>query len=224
VSPAEAVSLDIEALVTMTNPALKETLTLSGLKAIPRLSTAVQLLEQLAPGSLRTALKDALVQWPGLNEGCQERFLAKANDCAEALRFAKSMAARYPTGVVGCLGGALACAGVWSGCLLVFGTNLSLWGWLGILGGGIVAGTSLSRLLVSGRDRRWIREVLLPEADRAQIHLGWVLAVLEGGGFFQRGGDELASLRELAPTIRAEMPSSDKADEEIGFTVESARR
>jgi hypothetical protein len=224
VSPAEAVSLDIEALLSMTNPALKETLTLSGLKANPRLSMAFDLLEQLTPGSLRTALKDALVLWPSLDEARQERFLAKINHCAEALRFARSMAGRYTTGVVGCLAGTLGCAGVWSGLLLAFGTRLSILGWLGIIGAGILAGSLLSRLLWSGRDRRWVREVLLPEADRAGIHLGWVPAILEGGGAFKRGGDELGHLRELAPAIRAEMPSSGKVGDEVGFTVGSARR
>src|SRR5262249_42015767 len=38
VSPADAVSLDTEALLDYTNPALKEKLTLSRLKAIPQLS------------------------------------------------------------------------------------------------------------------------------------------------------------------------------------------
>jgi hypothetical protein len=169
-------------------------LTLSGLKAIPRLTTAFQLLEQLTPGSLRTALKDALVQWPSLDEARQERFLAEATDCAEALRFARSMAGRHTTGVLGCLGGTLACAGVWAGLLLVFGTRLRIFGWLGILGAGVLTGSLLSHLLWSGRDRRWVREVLLPEADRAGIRVGWLLAVLEGGGSFKRGEDELAFL------------------------------
>jgi hypothetical protein len=214
VSPAEAVSLDLGALLSLTNPALKETLTLAELKAVPRLSQALHLLQQLAPGSLRTALRDALVQWPSLDEARQERFLAKINDCAEALRFARSMAGRYTTGVVGCLAGTLGCAGVWSGLLLAFGTRLSILGWLGFIGAGIMAGSLLSRLLWSGRDRRWVREVLLPEADRAGIRLGWVLAVLEGGGSFKRGGDELGHLRELAPAIRAELASSGKAGDE----------
>src|SRR5262249_20103778 len=56
VSPAEASSLDIEELLSLTNPALKETLTLSELRMTPRLSEAFELLDQLAPGSLRTGL------------------------------------------------------------------------------------------------------------------------------------------------------------------------
>src|SRR5262249_42596845 len=143
-----------EAILTLTNPALKEQLALPGLKAVPELGGAFHLLEQLKPGNLRTALKDALLQWPGLDEGRREHFLADANGCAEALRLARLMAGRYTTGALGCLSGALGCAGVWAGCVIAFGTELGLWGWLGALGAGVMAGSLLSRLLWSGRDRR----------------------------------------------------------------------
>src|SRR5262249_29785827 len=92
VSPAEAAPLDIEALLARTNPVLKEKLTLSELQANPRLGGAFDLLGRLAPGGLRTALKDALLRWPGLDEGRRERFLASVGDCSRALDFGRSMA------------------------------------------------------------------------------------------------------------------------------------
>jgi hypothetical protein len=216
-TPGEAMSLDIEAILGLTNPALKEQLTLSRLKAVPELGGAFLLHEQLKPGSLRTALKGALLQWPCLDAGRREHFLADANDCTEALRFARLMAGRSATGVVGCLVGALSCAGVWSGCVVAFGTQLSVWGWLGIGFAGVITASLLSGLLWSGRDRRWLRAVLIPEADRAGIRLGWLLAVLEGSGSTTGGDDELASLRQLAPGIRAELAASGKAIDEAGF-------
>jgi hypothetical protein len=216
-SPGEAMSLDIEAIVSLTNPALKEQLALPGLKAVPELGGAFHLLAQLKPGHLRMALKDALLQWPGLDEGRREHFLADVNGCAEALRFARLMAGRYTTGVVGCLAGALGCAGVWAGCVLAFGTELGLWGWLGVVGAGVMAGSLLSSQLWSGKDRRWLKSVLIPEADRAGIHLGWLLAVLEGSGPSKGGEDELASLRHLAPALRAELAASGKTVDEAGF-------
>src|SRR5215831_3298397 len=88
-SPGEAMSLDIEAILSLTNPALKEQLALSKLKAVPELGGAFHLHEQLKPGSLRMALKGALLQWPCLDEGRREHFLADANACTEALRFAR---------------------------------------------------------------------------------------------------------------------------------------
>jgi hypothetical protein len=182
------------------------------------LGGAFHLLEQLKPGKPRTALKDALLRWPSLDEGRREHFLADANGCAEALRFARRMAGRSTTGVVGCLGGTLGCAVVWSGCVIAFGTELSLWGWLGVVGAGVMAGSLLSGLLWSGRDRRWLKAVLIPEADRAGIRLGWLLAVLEGSSGPSKGGeDELATLRQLAPAIRVELAASGKAVDEAGF-------
>jgi hypothetical protein len=100
-----------------------------------RLGGAFHLLEQLKPGSLRTALKDALLRWSSLNEGRQVRFLANVGDCARALDFARSMAGRYSFGAVGCLAGILGCVGVWSGCLLVFG-SMTFWGWVAVVAGG----------------------------------------------------------------------------------------
>jgi hypothetical protein len=216
-SPGEAMSLDIEAILSLTNPALKEQVTLLSLTAVPELGGAFHLLDQLRPGSLRTALKDALLQWSRLDEGRREHFLADTNGCAEALRFARLMAGRSTSGVVGCLGGILGCAGVWSGCVVAFGTKLSVWGWLGVVGAGVLVGSILSGLLWSGRDRRWLKAVLIPEANRAGIRLGWLVAVLEGSGPSKSGDDELASLRQLAPAIRAELAASGKAVDEAGF-------
>jgi hypothetical protein len=214
-SPGEAMSLDIEAILSLTNPALKEQLALRRLKAVSELGGVFQLLEQLRPGNLHTVLKDALLRWPSLDEGRRVHFLADTNGCAEALRFARLVAGRYTIGVVGCLSGALGCAGVWSGCVMALGTDLGLWGWLGVVGAGVLAGSLLSGLLWSGRDRGWLRSVLIPEADRAGIRLGWLLAVLDGSGPSASGQDELASLRRLAPALRTELATS-------GVTVDEA--
>jgi hypothetical protein len=214
-SPTEAMSLDIETILSLTNPALKELLVLQRLKAVSELGGAFQLLEQLRPGALRTSLKDALLRWPGVDEGWRAHFLANTNGCADALRFARLMAGRYTIGVVGCLAGALGCAGVWSGCVMALGTDLGLWGWLGVLGAGGLAGSLVCGLLWSGRDGRWLKSVLMPEADRAGIRLGWLLAVLEGSGPSTGGQDELDSLRRIAPALRTELAKS-------GMTVDEA--
>jgi hypothetical protein len=212
-------SLDIGAILSLTNPALKEQLALPRLKAVPELGEAFHVLEKLKPGNLRTALKGALLQWPSFDESQREHFLAEANGCAEALQFACLMAGRYTTGVVGWLAGTLGCAGVLAGCVIAFGTELGLWGWLGVVGAGVMAGSLLSGLLWSGRDRRWLKSVLIPEADRAGIRLGWLLAVLEGSGPSKGGEDELASVRQLAPALRAELAASGKTVDEAGFAL-----
>jgi hypothetical protein len=216
-SPAEAVSLDLEAILSLTNPALKEQLVLPKLKAVPELGASFHLLETLRPGNLRTVLKDTLLQWPSLDECRREHFLAETNGCAQALRFARLMAGRYTAGV-GWLAGALICAGVWAGCVLAFGTQLGLWGWLGVVVAGVMAGSFLNGLLGSGRGRRWIKSILIPEADKAGIRLEWLLAVLEGSAPSKDGEDELASLRQLAQALRVELAPSGKTFDEVRFT------
>jgi hypothetical protein len=175
VSPAVAALLDIEALLARTNPVLKEKLTLSTLQADPRLSGAVALLGRLAPGSLRTALKGALLRWSSLDDDRQDRFVASVGDCSQALDFARAMAGRYPFGAVGCLAGILGCVGVWSGCLLVHGSNLTLWGWVAVAAGGLMAGGLLNALFGNKRDGRWVKGVLMPEARRSGIRPGALL-------------------------------------------------
>lgn len=216
-APGEAMSLDIDAILSITNPVLKEQLTLLGLQAVPELDEAFGLLEQLRPGNLRLALKDTLLQWPNLGQGRREKTLADVTGCAEALRFARLMASQSTNRVVGCLGGVLVCAGVWLACIVTVGTRLSLWGWLGVVGSGLIAGTLLTGQIWSGRDRRWLRSHLIPEADRAGIHFGWLVAVLEGSVLSKHGDDELTSLRQLAPAIRTELSELGRSVEEVGF-------
>jgi hypothetical protein len=168
------------------------------------------LLERLTPGRLRTALKDALLRWPSLDEGRQERFLATVDDCSRALDFARLMAGRYRLGVVGGLAGVLGSVGVWSVCLLVFGWSLKLWEWAGVFVAGLLAGGLLFTLLSGKRDAQWVKGTLLPEAERSGVRPEALLAVLEGAAA-QPAGDELRQLRPLAPPIRAALASSGKA-------------
>jgi hypothetical protein len=209
-------SLHLEALLTYTNPVLKEKLTLTQLKANPQLSGTFDLLERLAHGSLRTALKDALQRWLSLDEARQIRFLANVDDCSKALAFARSMAGRYRLGAAGCLAGILGSVGAWSGCILVFGLNLTIGLWVAVFTGGVVAGGLLSALFWSNRDRRWVKGALLPEARDSGIRPEALLAVLEGGGSAHQV-DELNHLRQLAPAVRAELAAAGESGGEFCF-------
>jgi hypothetical protein len=120
------------------------------------------------------------------------------------------MAGRYTFGAAGCLAGLLGGIGVWSGCLLVFGTDLTVRGWVAVFAGGAVAGGLLSTLFGGKRDGRWVQGVLLPEARRSGIRPEALLAVLEGGGSPHQVEDELRLLRQVAPAIRAERAASGK--------------
>jgi hypothetical protein len=204
VSLAEAASLDIEALLSRTNPVLKERVTFPALKALPQLKEAFRLLDGLMPGRLRTGLKDALLQWSSLDTRHQDRLLAKVDDCSRALEFARVMAGRYrPFGLVGCLAGLLGCVGAWAGCVLVFGTDLKLSGWGAVFAAGLLIGGGLLALFGANRDVRWTRSVLVPEAERSGVSFAALLAVLEGAGSPHLVEDELKHLRSVATAIRA---------------------
>jgi len=55
------------------------------------------------------------------------------------------------------------------------------------------------------RDGRWVKGVLQPEAQKSGFRPQVLLAILEGGDSKHQVEDELGLLRQLAPTIRAEL-------------------
>jgi hypothetical protein len=87
----------------------------------------------------------------------------------------------------------------------VFGSNLNLWGWIAVLGAGFMTGGFISDLFWGRRNKRWVKEVLFPEAQRSGINIGSLLAVLEDSAPSRQGEEGLNRLRELAPAIRAEV-------------------
>jgi hypothetical protein len=218
-SPAESVGLDLEQILSLTNPVLYERVMLERLRADARLEEVFVLLGKLRPSSLHSDLKRSLMNWSQLDEEQCIHFLTSTRRCTEAICFTEVMANRSKSGAVGCLGGILGSAGVWIGCIALFGTNVSLMGSLGILFAGLLTGTSVSGLLWSARDRSWLQAVLLPEADREKICLGWLLQVLERSRLSEEAESKLASFREIAPAIRSHMAAEGKAIKEPEFHI-----
>jgi len=201
-----------------TNPVLHESLALEALKAVPQLDGARQLLAELKNGSLGKALKDVLLQWPDFNDGRRKQFLARADDCAMALRFARSAPGRRWMNALGYLTGTFICVAVWGACLWTFGTNLGALQWVGVVAAGLIAGSSVSYPLWVRASRRWIETTLIPEIETAGISPDWLLAVLERGGSPSKTVyDDLADLRELAPAIRAALTASGKVVNDVSF-------
>jgi hypothetical protein len=63
------------------------------------------------------------------------------------------------------------------------------------------------------RDRRWVRNVLLPEADKAGVEPKWLLAVLEGSAASRGTWDDVGELRGLVPALRAELAAKGRGRE-----------
>jgi hypothetical protein len=205
-----AVLLPMEELLDRTNPALKEVLTLEEIRADHRLEPAFQLLGLLWHGTLRTRLIDGLKAWRKLDEAQQERFLKKVNDCREALQFARRMARQIPSSPAGCLAGVLACVGVSAAFRLALAESPQMWGWLGVVAAGLVAGGVTASLLQNTACGRWVRTTFLPEARKHAIDLRWVLAVLEDRPPSDRVSDELRLLRDQAERIRTDLRLGEK--------------
>ncbi len=122
------------------------------------------------------------------------------------------MAGRRTLGAAGCLAGAAVAVVVWVAAWLTF-HGLGTLGWVLVAVLGLMAGGVPNWLLSEGRDRRWVQDVLLPEADRAGVAPGWVLAVVEGTEALKGTGDELGALRDIGPVLRAELAAGGGAPE-----------
>jgi hypothetical protein len=203
--PAEvAAGLDTDALLGLTNPELQRAQIFSRLRTDRRLQNAFALFDRLASGPLRSGLEAELLRWPSLAEPDQADLLGRVEKCAKAEEFARAMAGRHSLGAIGCLLGVAVTAGVWLAAWWTLDAPGALgWALIGVIG--LAAGGMPYQLLSASRDRRWVREVLLPEADRANLPLEWLLAVIEQTVTPRAGGDELGSFREIAPAIRAEL-------------------
>jgi hypothetical protein len=204
VSPEVAAGLDIDTLLARSNPDLWRARTLSGLRAEPRLRDAFLLLDRLAPGPLYFGLRSDVIRWPALDEPDREDLLRRVEACARAEAFARCIAGRYTMGTAGCVAGVVLAVGVWTVAGLTL-RDLDAGGWVMVGVAGLAAGGVPSWLLVKTRGRRWVREVLIPEAEGEGVSPEWVLAVLEGTAPPKGAEDDLSRIREIVPALHAEL-------------------
>jgi hypothetical protein len=204
VPPEVAAGLDTDTLLARSNPDLWRARTLSGLRAEPRLRDAFLLLDRLAPGSLHFGLRSDVIRWPALDEPGREDLLQRVEACARAEAFARSIAGRYTMGTAGCVAGVVLAVGVWTVLGLTLG-HLETGGWVMVGVAGLAAGGVPGWLLLQTRGRRWVREVLLPQAKAEAVSPEWVLAVLERTAPPKGAGDDLSRIRDIVPALHAEL-------------------
>jgi hypothetical protein len=107
-------------------------------------------------------------------------------------------------GTVGCVAGVVLAIGVWTVAGLTLG-HLDAGGLAMVGVAGLAAGGVPSWLLLKTRGRHWVRDVLLPEAEGVGVSPEWVLAVLEGTAPPKGAVDDLSGIREIVPTLHAEL-------------------
>jgi hypothetical protein len=211
----EASAITMEGLLERTNPILNERLgwerRLDDYGNNPHFMAAVRAVEQLRPGNLRKGLMNDLLRWGQLDERQRATLVRDADESARSLQFARSVATRLPSGA-GCLVASLLCLAVWSAFLWAPAVRNLLWGGVTVFAGA-VAGASVWQAILGRRVRRWTREILVPESQKAGVDLRRFLAVL---GDVPAPGphcvDELRDLKGQERTIREELKKLKEAD------------
>ena len=207
-TPSEALMLPLDALLTRTNPSLRERLTwearLQQHRADSQFAAAVQSMEQLRHGELRRGLMNDLLDWDQMDQRQRAEVVKEAEASARSLQLAKSVAKRLPR-MAGCWLAALVCLAVWSAVLWVPALGNLLWGGATILAGTML-GAAIWRAILSRRMRRWTREVLAPESQRSGIDLQRFVAVLRDlPAPNPHSLDELRDLKDHEEIIRDEV-------------------
>jgi hypothetical protein len=177
----EASAVSVDDLLARTNPGLAERVQLkeqvSALGGDARFTTAYEQLDGMPAGELHAGLLKELLDWGRLKDEQRDRLVQRIGSCARAWQFAREMAPEFPGH--GCLPPLLAALVVWSALLWEPAARGRLWGAITVVAAGCVAAALISHVLLARRVRRWAREVLVFEAQRANVSLPCFLAVVD---------------------------------------------
>jgi hypothetical protein len=176
----EAVSLPVADLLARTNPNLAERIELkqqvSALGGDARFAAALEQLDGLRAGNMHAELLKMLLDWARLEEEQRVGLIQRVGECARAWHLARHVAPRFPGR--SCLSALLPALVVWSAFLWA-PVGHSWPGRIGTVLTGCGAAALASHLLLAPRMRRWVRLVLVPEAQLANVSLPTFLAVVD---------------------------------------------
>jgi hypothetical protein len=172
VAIGEAKGLEIEELLTRTNPILAERVQMKELIASlggdAHFAEAYQQLEEMRRGAVRSRLLEKLLDWERLDEEARIALAQQIADRARAWKFALHIAPGFPSHV-GCLPGIVVGLVVWVFffvlALVVRGRFMISASFL--LGFGAAAVTG--QFFLTPQIRRWTRAVLIPECGDANV-------------------------------------------------------
>jgi hypothetical protein len=196
----EAKTLPVEDLLPRTNPGLAECLRLReqicALGGDATFATAYEQLEGMRPGALRSSLLGQLLDWDRLTPAERNLLGQQIGAHARAWQFAREVAPGFPAH--GCLTAVAAALVVGLAFLWVPALHSWLWGSATVLAAAGAAAFA-SRVLLTQQVLRWTRNVLIPEAEDANVSLASFLAVVD-----DVPGSRLGMLEELWP-IKVEL-------------------
>jgi hypothetical protein len=202
----EAKTLPVEELLPRTNPGLAECLRLKeqicALGGDAAFATAYEQLEGMRPGALRSSLLKQLLDWDRMTPEQRTLLGQQIGAHARAWQFAREVAPGFPAH--GCLTAVAAALVVGLAFLWVPALHSWLWGSATVLAAAGAAAFA-SRVLLTQQVLRWTRNVLIPEAEDANVSLASFLAVVD-----DVPGSRLGMLEELWP-IKVELETVRKA-------------
>jgi hypothetical protein len=196
----EAKTLPVEDLLPRTNPGLAECLRLReqicALGGDAGFAAAYEQLEAMRPGALRSSLLRQLLDWDRLTPEHRILLGQQIGAHAYAWQFAREVAPGFPAH--GCLTAVAAALVVGLAFLWVPALHSWLWGSATVLAAAGAAAFA-SRVLLTQQVLRWTRNVLIPEAEDANVSLACFLAVVD-----DVPGSRLGMMEELWP-IKVEL-------------------
>lgn len=204
----EAKGLPLEELQARTNPMLAERLKFKEqvreLGGDPRFAVGYEQLETMRPGPLRSDLLRQLLDWDRLAEEQRALLAQQIGARARAWQLARHLGPGFPRLVgAGCL--ALVAAGlvVALAFLAVPAIRSWLWGTVTVAAG-LIAATLFNQGRLTQLVRGWTRDVLIPEAQDAEVSFDSFVAVVDDVPESRLGlTDELWPMKYHLDTIRA---------------------
>ncbi len=177
----EANSMELDDLLTKTNPILADRIhfkeQIRELGGDDRFAVAFDNVDGMRPGRLRTDLMRKLVDWPRMGETQQTELAEHIGSLSHAWKFARHMAFGFPVS-----SGSLpfVAAVMMVGLVLICAFERQSWSWTAVaLGAGVAATLVAETILFKRQIRRWTTQVLIPEAQAANVPLDRFVAVVD---------------------------------------------
>jgi hypothetical protein len=197
--------MDLDELLTKTNPILADRIhlkeTIGDLGGDKRFAVAYENVEGMRPGKLHSDLLQKLLEWPRLSEVQRDELEEQIGSLSRAWRFASQMAIGFPksSGSVAFFMSAPIFGLILIGMIV---TRKWLWGGLLLVASVVVAAT-LESILLKRSIRKWTLQVLIPEAQKANVALDRFAAVVDDIPNARRGlTEDLWPMKDQLQNIR----------------------
>lgn len=192
----DARAMDLNDLLTKTNPILADRIhfkqKIREMDGDERFAVAFENVEGMRPGRLHSKLLESLLEWSRLNESQRDELHKHIGALFRAWQFARHMAIGFPTSsgsVTYFMSAPL------FGLILIYMVVTRNWIWgLLALAISVAVASVLESILLKRTVSRWTHQVLIPEAEEANVPLERFVTVVN-----DIPGNKLGLTEELWP-------------------------